>query len=85
MPVSIFVLQRKSRLLAEQFCFAFCLIWILGVIVTYLMPTWGPCFFVPELYVDLPDTKVRFMQADLWQMKAILEQDRNVERNDRDR
>jgi membrane-associated phospholipid phosphatase len=74
----IFVLQRKNRLLAEEFCFAFCFIWILGVVVTYVLPTWGPCFFAPELYESLPDTTMRFMQADLWQMKALLETDRST-------
>jgi hypothetical protein len=75
----IFVLQRKSRSIAEEFCFSFCFIWIVGVMVTYALPTWGPCFFVPDLYQSLPDTKMRFMQADLWQMKGILEQNRNAE------
>lgn len=32
----------------------------------YLLPTWGPCFYVPELYSSLPPSPSGDMQLDLW-------------------
>lgn len=69
--VLILVMQR-NRNLAERFCSCFCLTWFLGVLVVYLYPTLGPCFYVPDIYASLPHTHMTDMQADLWSMRMEL-------------
>lgn len=50
---------------AQEFLALFCLLWFLGVLTVYAVPTWGPIFFVPELYSALPHTVVTDLQQRL--------------------
>ena len=86
----IFILQKDAAL-AQRFCVAFSLLWIVGIGMVYLYPTWGPCFFVPDIYASLYDGNPNWllgtlengephamqqMQSDLWAMKLELDQNR---------
>ena len=68
----IFILHRDLRL-GQHFCFAFVLLWFLGILAEYSFPTWGPCFSYPELFTSLPYTEVTQMQEMLWRNKLFLE------------
>ena len=37
------------------------------------VPTWGPCFYRPELFSGLPLTEVRKLMDDLWRDKLFVE------------
>lgn len=67
-----FVLSR-DRLFSQQFFISFVIIWMVGIVVTCIFPTWGPCFFRPQLFATLPETTMTQMQQGLWQMKQHLE------------
>lgn len=71
--VFVLVLQRNNSL-RREFSSAFVLTWFFGMAWVYALPTWGPCFFVPEVYQVLPETKMLSMQHDLWSMKLSLDQ-----------
>ena len=70
--VFFFILQRNKHA-AQQFVTSFTLIWFLGILLVYLIPTWGPCFFRPEVYATLPATDVSRIQAELWKNKVFLD------------
>lgn len=67
------VLQRNEKL-AQEFCLSFVLVWFLGLLLVYLIPTWGPCFSSGEIFRILPETKVTELQEELWVMKQYVEQ-----------
>lgn len=73
--VFLFVFQRKDPFLAEEFCTAYILTWLGGVLIVYLFPTWGPIFFSPELMEGLPETSITPMQNDLWAWKEMIDVD----------
>jgi|GEM_PF-3318287 len=67
----IFILQRDRRL-GMEFCTAFALLWFVGALMVYAAPTWGPCFYLPELFKMLPTTPVSELQANLWLQRLHL-------------
>lgn len=69
----VFILQRRLRL-GEQFCAAFALLWLLGVLAEYAYPTWGPCFSSPDLFAGLPRTEMTDIQQMLWKNKLFVDQ-----------
>lgn len=69
----ILVLQRRDKYLSKEFCLSFCLLWILGVVMVYALPTLGPCFYIPDFETLLPVTKMTELQAHLWEMKLALD------------
>lgn len=69
--VYLMVLQR-SRSLSQQFCFAFSVTWVLGILIVYFIPTWGPCFSDPQSIAGLPHTGVSELQLSLWKNKLFL-------------
>lgn len=58
---------------AREFALATVLLWLGGILAVYLVPTWGPCFFLPESIATLPDTAVRALQEELWRQKLYTE------------
>lgn len=69
--IFFFILQRDERL-AHEVCCVFVCTWFLGVVTVYVVPTLGPCFYLPELFSSLPPTRVTEMQAELWEMKQFV-------------
>ena len=67
-----FVLYRDA-LLSQQFFLSFIGIWMIGIVITCLWPTWGPCFYSPQYFTILPETTMTQMQQGLWEMKQYLE------------
>jgi membrane-associated phospholipid phosphatase len=67
------VLQRNSKLAAE-FCLSFVLVWFIGVIIVYLVPTLGPCYAAPDLLPPLPESETTDLRQMLWQFKVLVEQ-----------
>ena len=65
------VLQRREQL-THQFCLSFVLLWLAGILIVYLIPTWGPCYSVPEGFSQLPPTRVRELQQELWNFRVFL-------------
>ncbi len=70
--LAVMVLQR-DECLASRFVLGFFSVWIIGVFIVYAFPTWGPCFFSPEMFRSLPVTDVTFLQQNLWKEKLFLE------------
>ncbi len=62
-----------ERRLAHEYLFAFVLLFLLGVLLVFLLPTWGPAFFKPELFTFIGSTESGGLQRDLWSMKEALE------------
>ena len=75
--VVFFALQRKDEAGRQQFFLAFALVWFLGLIIVYAVPTWGPCFFLPETTAALPVTEMTRLQQGLWAMKMALDENPN--------
>ena len=72
MLLTIMVLQRDEDL-ARRFSVSFILLWLCSLFLVFLVPTWGPCFFFPELFAGLPYTEAAKLQQELWQMKIELD------------
>lgn len=71
--LTVFMLLQSDRRIAQHFSFAFCLLWFLAIFVEYAVPTLGPCFYYPELFSQLPETRVTELQDELWQQKLYLD------------
>ena len=69
--IIVMVLQRPSES-AQRFVATFTLVWLLGILMVYALPTLGPCFTVPDLIANLPLTEVSDMQEKLWAHKAAM-------------
>lgn len=70
--IIILVLQRGANL-SDRFATSFVLLWLLGILAVYAVPTLGPCFVRPDLVSSLPLTEVSEMQAKLWTHKLAME------------
>lgn len=70
--LAVMVLERDRRV-AQRFAFGFALVWILGAFIIWALPTWGPCFFRPELFSGLPPTAMTELQVELWRGKTYVE------------
>jgi len=71
---AFFLIMQRERDLAPEFTTAFGLMWFLGILMVYLYPTWGPCFYAPQLLTGVPVTSASEVQAELWKLKLYLEQ-----------
>lgn len=67
-----FILKRDP-ILSEKFILAFCLTWLAGIVLIYAVPTWGPCFYDPSTFANLPYTHVSELQQSLWAHKIHLD------------
>lgn len=70
-----FILRSKQS--GSTFCTAFALCWFLGAALIYLVPSWGPCFYRPELFNHLAPTQMSELQSDLWKNKLFVESNPN--------
>lgn len=70
--IYLMILQRNEQL-AREFAAAFAVLWFLSILLVYFIPTWGPCFFQPELLESLPETAVSKLQAGLWTHKLFVD------------
>lgn len=70
--ICLFVLQR-DRALVWEFALTFELVWLFGLFTVYLIPTWGPCFYISDTLPSLPWTKVAELQQQLWEMKVFIQ------------
>lgn len=61
---------------ACKFFGGFALVWLLGVILIYPYPTWGPCFYFSDTVSHLPPTEVSSIQQALWRYKVYLDSHR---------
>ena len=61
---AVMILQRDKQL-RTNFCLAFALMWLIGIMVTYGFPTLGPCFVEPRLFDRLPRTDVNYLKEFL--------------------
>ncbi len=66
-----------SRALAHQFLCAFVTLFLVGTFVIYLAPTWGPVYHHPQPFEFMRGSAMFGLQQNLWEMKAVLEQDRS--------
>jgi membrane-associated phospholipid phosphatase len=70
----IFVVAA-SRELAQEYLFAFVSLFLVGTIVIYLGPTWGPVYYEPGLFDFMRDSQLGRLQQSLWKMKLTLDAD----------
>lgn len=73
--IVFFILLRGYSSLGQEFLAAFSLIWFLGILMVYLLPSWGPCFFYPDTVLGLPQSAVSKMQGELWYFKLRLDEE----------
>ncbi len=66
-PLSLGAALVWSKNVATGFWYvtALCINWVLGALSYYWVPSLGPFLSKPSLFVDLPDTEVRGLQAAL--------------------
>lgn len=69
--VCTLILQRDARL-KQEFCFAFSLLWFVGLLLVYFFPTYGPCFFFPQETPSFGPTTVLEMQEGLWRQRCFV-------------
>ncbi|MCC6932481.1 MAG: phosphatase PAP2 family protein [Deltaproteobacteria bacterium] len=67
-----FFIMQRNRHAAEAFFLGFYLLWFIGLGLTYLLPTLGPCYMNPDLFLSLPKNAVTDMQNTLWQMRELV-------------
>jgi membrane-associated phospholipid phosphatase len=70
----IFVVAA-SRELAHEYLFAFVSLFLMGTVIIYLGPTWGPVYFQPELFDFMKHSELAGLQQNLWKMKMTLDAD----------
>jgi membrane-associated phospholipid phosphatase len=70
----IFVVAA-SRELAQEYLFAFVSLFLIGTVIIYVGPTWGPVYFEPSLFDFMKDSDLARLQQSLWQMKLTLDAD----------
>jgi membrane-associated phospholipid phosphatase len=63
----VMVLQRNEKQ-AQLFCLSFALVWLLGILLVYLFPTLGPCFWTPEPFSGLKFSETALLRVELLQM-----------------
>lgn len=63
----------RPRSLGERLAAELALVWLVGILFVYAIPTLGPCFVRPEILTGLPSTDVSRMQLDLLKNKLFLE------------
>ncbi len=61
------------RRMLHEFTLAFVLLFLMGIGWVYVVPTWGPAFFRPDLFAFISDTGSGGMQHELWRWKSALE------------
>ena len=73
-PMSLIVFLVWSRNIGYGYWYATsqCVAWALGTVSYYLIPTLGPAFEYPWLYVDMPLTDVAKMQDALWDSRIAV-------------
>jgi membrane-associated phospholipid phosphatase len=64
-----------SRELAQEYLFTFVSLFLIGTLVIYLGPTWGPVYFEPSLFDFMKDSQLARLQQSLWRMKLTLDVD----------
>jgi len=69
------VLLGGTQRRVQEFFAAFTLVWFLGLMLVYLYPTLGPIFYFPELFTQLPHTRVSELQVGLWEHKVFLDKE----------
>lgn len=69
----VFFLCQPNRSILFRFFNSFVMLWILGILCVYFVPSLGPCFSSPDLVAQLPATEVSEMQMKLWRWKLHLE------------
>lgn len=68
----IFVVAA-SRELAQEYFFAFVSLFLVGTVVIYLGPTWGPVYFEPGPFEFMRHAEISGLQQSLWKMKLALD------------
>lgn len=71
--IFVMIFQRKP-IFADEFAASFVFMWLLGIAIVLVFPTWGPCFSLPERFAMLPETGVTRLQEQLWQHKQFIDQ-----------
>ncbi len=66
-------LMYRNRSEKENFFLGFSLVWLLGVLLIYALPSWGPRFYSPDTFASLPVTDVSELQERLWQNKLFVQ------------
>lgn len=69
------MLASVNRRLHHEYVLAFILLFLVGILWVYAIPTLGPTFYLPELYSFVRETESGFLQQDLWGMREALAHD----------
>jgi membrane-associated phospholipid phosphatase len=73
--VAFVFIAVADRRLAHEYLFAFVLLFLVGVLWVYAVPTWGPTYSLPDRFQVFSGTDVHELQYALWVMKEQLVQD----------
>jgi|GEM_PF-3326297 len=72
----VFIVCARRRFTHEYLC-SFVTLFLVGTLVIYLVPTWGPVYYMPEPFTFMQGTAISNLQQGLWAHKAALELNRN--------
>ncbi len=67
------IILNRNEAQKNRFVTSFVLLWFVGILMVYLFPTLGPCFYQPFVYADLPHTEVTTIQQQLWNQKLSID------------
>ena len=71
--VAMIFIVGAPRVLAQRYLCTFVLVFMLGTVSIYAVPTWGPVYFEPQIFEFMRGTEINRLQQGLWRMKEILE------------
>lgn len=69
----IFIAQNNRRL-AHEYCCTFVLLFLIGALWIYVLPTWGPIYWEPTSFSYLIGSSIGELQQELWRMKLHLDE-----------
>lgn len=69
--ICLFLVQPNTSL-RQEFALSYGLLWMLAIPLIYALPTWGPCFYAPHLFENIPPSAMTEIQHALWTSKERL-------------
>lgn len=78
MSIVLFVfIAQNNRKLAHEYCCAFSLMFLIGILWVFALPTWGPVYWEPSAFDYVKSSSIGELQSELWKMKLHLDSNPN--------
>lgn len=73
--VVLLTLSTCTRRVQHEYILSFVLLFLVGILWVYVLPTHGPAFFYPESFLHVKETQSGLLQGDLWKNWELLRGD----------